>query len=197
MIILDTLTKRRSYCQYKLGPVTAQLLGGHGRPSRQIRHHARIFPHYLWPVTETWLATDSQNTPTCSKTLPHCHCTKVRKWSMCKRHCSARPLLLYLLPTDTWSLFLLRYDRSLGGTVKQRPIHPIPVVTTWRSGVYQLLSLCYTFIEVKIKFSGSEDLLFYFLILSFLNSTKETKKEKNKKNKKENCKRSFIYVDNL
>jgi len=50
-----------------------------------------------------------------------------------------------------------------------------------------LLSTCYTFIEVKIKFSGSEDLLFYFLILSFVNSTKETKKERKaiKEKKKE------------
>jgi len=43
--------------------------------------------------------------------------------------------------------------------------------------------MCYTIIEVKIKFSNSEGLLHYFLISSSVHSTKEAKKKKKEKEK--------------
>jgi len=201
MIILDTLRETHKIAQLppiQTGTRYGQLLGGHVRPSGQFRHHPQKFPSYLGPVTKTWRATDSQKTPIWSKALPHCHCTKNWKWSMCKCHCFARLPLLHLLPTDTWPQFLLRYDRSLGGTVKQTPIHPILVVTTWISRIYQLFSMCYTFIEVKIKFSESECLLHYFLISSFVHSTKETKKEiEERKRKKGKERKLWEKVSNM
>jgi hypothetical protein len=73
----------------------------------------------------------------------------------CPPYCSPRPCYRHLAPVS------FRLGHKHCGHIKTNAYTPYISGNYVRYCAYELLSRCYTFIEVKIKFLGSEGLLLY------------------------------------